>query len=968
MPLVKSRKFNNPTLKLIGNPAPSMLVGVTDPITGNTRTTTLRDAVNFSGVIFDSDNYKGFFLPSSVVPENEGNKAIWGDVSNTASTEIAYTNFLTDLPNGSGGFLPVKVPANSAGKLSYDGKSWNFVQGYFRTKILAELWAEIGYVNKYYGTRDYSVTGINYRSTFYLKISDRNNIRITGYSGVTNNVALIAFYDRDLNYLGFYNAPSITGIVTDFPIPPEVIPEGAVYIKASRGLTQSFALSGVYLDDSVVTDPNEDIFKSWYFRDSGHINKITGAHDTSSVGYMVSKYMRVLDSDSLEITGFSGVNNEVALIAFYDKDFKYIGYYNTETGGAVSRQRIPPESVPELAAYARVTKLAAQGQALLGLDFKYNAELNDIKSLFDRMVDKNLREQTADTGYISRINGAYVKDSNYRYSALYAITNRNNLSIGAGFDGVANNVALVAFYDAAYEFIGYYSTGTQGQVTNLTIAPENIPAAAAYCRVTITPGQRDLFTITGVKKITIFDSKEIDKLVASGINRQFNLALSEVFNEVGYINKVTGEQDTSGPAYRCTFFLKIVDRNNLVVTGFDGVTNNAALACFYDEHFNPIGVYSTGVHGPQTQVSIPAAAIPAAAVWIRCTRLSQGLYLTGISTTFTVPDLIRYADAKKTSSSGSGINSERSGRPNVDSGGHIKLENYLNTASQKYQNIHPKVIALDAPISGFSFWMAYTPYPYGSTGYENPCIAASNDLETWVTPEGLTNPLAFKPTAENNPRGYNSDTHILFNPVTTKLECWYREYNPDLGQDCIIRRVSEDGITWDVPEIIFNYGDHPTEILSPAILFDEGKYKVWYCFGSKMYYTESAGDTPDNWTAFAEVPISFATYGLHAWHMDVIKSQKGYEFAVQCYLDGHNNNSADLYYILLKDGEYAPPVKIISRGDRPTDKDYQGIYRSSILYYDETYSVFYTGIAKDGYRALYLTKGRDIDKLIGVNL
>lgn len=83
------------------------------------------------------------------------------------------------------------------------------------------------------------------------------------------------------------------------------------------------------------------------------------------------------------------------------------------------------------------------------------------------------------------------------------------------------------------------------------------------------------------------------------------------------------------------------------------------------------------------------------------------------------------------------------------------------------QVTHPKLIDVGAAgLNGYRYWMSYTPYPYGDSSKENPCVAASNDLIEWVTPEGLNQPLD---VPEDN-RGYNSDSHLVFDSDSNTLE------------------------------------------------------------------------------------------------------------------------------------------------------------------------------------------------------
>ena len=86
---------------------------------------------------------------------------------------------------------------------------------------------------------------------------------------------------------------------------------------------------------------------------------------------------------------------------------------------------------------------------------------------------------------------------------------------------------------------------------------------------------------------------------------------------------------------------------------------------------------------------------------------------------------------------------------------------------------HPKVIAFKEKWNGYKYWMSFTPYPKGKSAKENPHIVASNDLINWEVPKGLKNPLD---EVDNIPKKrYNSDSHIVYNPDTKILSCYWRQ-------------------------------------------------------------------------------------------------------------------------------------------------------------------------------------------------
>ena len=58
------------------------------------------------------------------------------------------------------------------------------------------------------------------------------------------------------------------------------------------------------------------------------------------------------------------------------------------------------------------------------------------------------------------------------------------------------------------------------------------------------------------------------------------------------------------------------------------------------------------------------------------------------------------------------------------------------TANGKVDGVtHPDVVKFDEPWNGYSYWMAVTPNQNGNSQFENPCLAASNDGQSWVVPD-----------------------------------------------------------------------------------------------------------------------------------------------------------------------------------------------------------------------------------------
>ncbi|MFU1858143.1 hypothetical protein ACK8HY_14085 [Sphingobacterium sp. NGMCC 1.201703] len=289
----------------------------------------------------------------------------------------------------------------------------------------------------------------------------------------------------------------------------------------------------------------------------------------------------------------------------------------------------------------------------------------------------------------------------------------------------------------------------------------------------------------------------------------------------------------------------------------------------------------------------------------------------------------------------------------------LNFNNYLNNT----ENIHPKVLYFEKGWKGYKFWMAYTPYPKGEVNSENPCIAVSQDGINWTVPNNFkSNPLDL--SFEN---GYNSDTHLVYRKDLDILECWYRPYNAKLAKNAIYKRVTNDGINWQAKEVIFDFNG--VQMLSPAINFENGKYKIWYCYDGQIRYIESLDDSGKKWPKHFRI-LNFDWSKFYPWHMDVIKTEQGYEMIVCAWdksIKGANNNTADLFYCATNESHEITknPFPILKRNTNEKAFDSRSIYRASFIKVKSKYYIYYSAISNDWTRSMALSFGSDLENLHG---
>lgn len=184
------------------------------------------------------------------------------------------------------------------------------------------------------------------------------------------------------------------------------------------------------------------------------------------------------------------------------------------------------------------------------------------------------------------------------------------------------------------------------------------------------------------------------------------------------------------------------------------------------------------------------------------------------------------------------------------------------------ETVHPSVIDFGTPWNGWRYWMAMTPFPGSDDRYEDPSIVVSQNGYYWQVPDGLTNPLYPAPPEP----GFNSDTHLIHDPVTDELVLTFRTTLDNSHHDFYVVR-SSDGVTWPAERptaLVIPPGDE-TQLVSPSMVrLGATDWRIWALGRSsrRMFM----------WTATAaEGPYSgpYATVGPGTggprwnWHLDV---------------------------------------------------------------------------------------------------
>lgn len=221
--------------------------------------------------------------------------------------------------------------------------------------------------------------------------------------------------------------------------------------------------------------------------------------------------------------------------------------------------------------------------------------------------------------------------------------------------------------------------------------------------------------------------------------------------------------------------------------------------------------------------------------------------------------------------------------------------------------LHPSLCHVKSGFAGYRYWMAYTPYPDSDNSFENPCIAASNDLVNWSYPS--TNPIIPDPGGTY----YNSDTDMYFDEAGQRLVMLWRDVTGATAQLKIVTSV--DGVTWSAPTTIYTAANPATstatDIASPSIWYNSATSK-WEIIGfnvkdnasawSVVKITSSAllsgWDTSASWTVITMTPPA----GRKWWHGQFRRLSGGAIVGLVQDNPGTVGTSGDLYSVYSADG------------------------------------------------------------------
>lgn len=367
-------------------------------------------------------------------------------------------------------------------------------------------------------------------------------------------------------------------------------------------------------------------------------------------------------------------------------------------------------------------------------------------------------------------------------------------------------------------------------------------------------------------------------------------------------------------------------------------------------------------------------AVMTASVFAGCANtgnaVSNGVSESKTSTSETKPQISSAALSKQTNlkSKNTETDSKKEFKQDFNfSSNSISKLNLINsdsTIESYYPNnaYHPKLIDMGKEWNGYRFWLSYTPYPSGNDYYENPQIVGTNDLINYSEVKFTEPPLAnYKKSVR-----YNSDSHLVYNKELDRLELFWRYTDYDTDYMALYMRYSYDGDNWSDKLVYFEtYEKEKYDMVSPAIIRDDGAYKVWYVCHYQLYYRELRNGV---WSQPQPTDLTFED-GAYVWHPDVIKTNRGYELLACATTNKKDRKHMNLYFSASEDGlSWETAMKVASPSEDYTAWDGGGLYRPSFIYANNHYIVMYS--ARNDYDdfGTGLLVGRNMFNLHGTDL
>lgn len=228
------------------------------------------------------------------------------------------------------------------------------------------------------------------------------------------------------------------------------------------------------------------------------------------------------------------------------------------------------------------------------------------------------------------------------------------------------------------------------------------------------------------------------------------------------------------------------------------------------------------------------------------------------------------------------------------------------TQAQRAYITHPSLVTFQNPFRGYKYWLAHTPYPASDSEFENPCVMASNDCLTWVTPDFFVNPLYPSPAGA---AVYNADVHLYWDDTGRQLVLIFVTRNGSTTGTIEVMTLADTGV-WSAKTTIYTCDIASIgSMSSPSIWFNSAT-SLWEIVAVNL---DGGGSWPVNkitsssllsgWqTTPTALNMPHPVAGRRFWHMSLMRLPSGDIVGVAQDNNGTVGNPGFVYLVRSSDG------------------------------------------------------------------
>jgi len=256
---------------------------------------------------------------------------------------------------------------------------------------------------------------------------------------------------------------------------------------------------------------------------------------------------------------------------------------------------------------------------------------------------------------------------------------------------------------------------------------------------------------------------------------------------------------------------------------------------------------------------------------------------------------------------------------------------HISTYEGSCQPIHPDVVYFEEGYRGHYYYMSFTPYPFGQSKCENPCIVVSNNGVDFYEEKPGINPLVTFPA-----NGYNDDPDLIYNQEKELFHLYYLETMRPDSQNVVIM-TSNNGLKWKRAALIhYDLKNADPFILSPACIMTGSDFLLFFVNSSApnkpVQYLKSEDGIEWHPNDIHTIDYTLPP-NLKPWHIDIF-SDGNIFYLLVC---GPHPNT-DLYIAMsrdLKNWTFYPEPILDHRATffGPCDRVYRscGVARNDLL-------------------------------------